>query len=326
MYINWEGILNDAGVSLVGIDIGCSSGRPHEWARLGSALRYLGIDPLETEINRLNSLKEANSLYLAAFIDFEGANGKADAEASRVFERTSAAFAQRSGFDNQKEIYNAGSDVLVSDKKVTVSQIKAIDGFSTPDLIKIDIDGGDFRCLKAFNQYGLVDGLISLTIESQFHGDSTDDGNTLWNIGRLANSKGLSLYDLDINRYSRHTLPSRYIYDFPAQTHHGQALWGDSLFINETLKPSPDIQAILKLAAVFEIYSFFDCALDLLESQGELLMKIAPVKEITKSLRFSHETRESVVSNRSSVFKSRKYSRIIPLLKILGSRQLSNKN
>jgi hypothetical protein len=320
MNIDWERILNDAGVSLVGIDVGCSSGRPHEWARLGSALKYLGIDPLETEINRLNSLEEANSLYLAAFIDFEGADGKADAEASRVFERTSAAFAQRSGFDNQKEIYNAGNHVTVSKKKVTVSQIKAMNGFSTPDLIKIDIDGGDFRCLKAFNQHGLIDGLISLTIESQFHGDSTDDGNTLWNIGRLANSKGLSLYDLDVNRYSRHTLPSRYIYDFPAQTHHGQALWGDSLFINETLSPSPDFQTILKLAAVFEIYSFFDCALDLLESQGESLMKVAPVEEIMKSLRLSHEAREAVVSRSSPVFKSRKYSKLKSLLKNIRSR------
>jgi hypothetical protein len=324
MHIDWERILNDSGVSIVGIDVGCSSGRPHQWARLGSALKYLGIDPLETEINRLNSLQEANSLYLATFIDFEGADGKADAEASRVFERTSAAFAQRSGFDNQKEIYNAGSDVSMSNKKMTVSQIKAIDGFSTPDLIKIDIDGGDFRCLKAFSQHGLVDGLISLTIESQFHGDSTDDGNTLWNIGRLANSKGLGLYDLDINRYSRHTLPSKYIYDFPAQTHYGQALWGDSLFINETLSPSLDIQAILKLASVFEIYSFFDCALELFESQGESLMKVAPVKEITRSLRLSHEAREAQVWKSSPVFQSRKHSRIMSSLKNLRSRKLSS--
>lgn len=295
MRIDWERILNDSGVILVGIDVGCSSGRSHEWERLGSALKYLGIDPLETEIDRLNSLKEPNSLYLAAFIDFNGADGNADSEASRVFERTSAAFAARSGFDNQKEIYNAGRDVTVSNKKVTVSEIKALDGFSTPDLIKIDIDGGDFRCLRSFAEQGLLDDLVSLTIEAQFHGNVGDDGNTLWNIGRLANTKGLSLFDLDVNRYSRNALPSKYVYDFPAQTHHGQALWGDSLFINEKGGESEDNKEILKLIAVFEIYSFFDCALELLENHRASLSSLISVEEMVKSIRNSHEIRESML-------------------------------
>lgn len=320
MQIDWESILNNSGVGLVGVDVGCSSGRPHEWARLGSALMYLGIDPLESEINRLISLNEVNSRYLAAFIDFDGATGNADVETSRVFERTSAAQEARAGFDSQKQIYNSGSDVTFSQKKVTVPEIKNLEGFSALDLLKIDIDGGDFNCLKAFNQSGLIDGLTSLTIESQFHGESTNDGNTLWNIGKLANSKGLSLYDLEINRYSRYTLPSKYIYDFPAQTHYGQALWGDSLFINETLNSMPDLHAILKLTAVFEIYSFFDCALELLESHGDSLMEIAPVKEIKKSLRWSHEMREAALEKSSRVLKSHKYSRLKSLVKTITSR------
>ena len=53
MIHNWETILLNAGVSLHAIDVGCSSGRPYQWERLGGALRYVGIDPLKNEMERL---------------------------------------------------------------------------------------------------------------------------------------------------------------------------------------------------------------------------------------------------------------------------------
>ena len=60
MIHNWETILLNAGVSFHAIDVGCSSGRPYQWERLGSALHYVGIDPLKNEIERLGKLKEPN--------------------------------------------------------------------------------------------------------------------------------------------------------------------------------------------------------------------------------------------------------------------------
>jgi hypothetical protein len=144
MAINWERILTEADVYLIGLDIGCSSGRPSDWAKLGSSLKYLGIDPLESEIQRLARLNESNSTYLPGFIDFKGADGKADHETSRVFERTSAAHASRTGFNSQKLIYNSGENVSINTRKITIPEIEKVIDYSTLDLLKIDIDGGDF--------------------------------------------------------------------------------------------------------------------------------------------------------------------------------------
>ena len=307
MAINWEKILTDSDVYLVGVDVGCSSGRPQAWKRLGSALKYIGIDPLEAEIVRLQSLNEPNSKYLAGFVDFDGADGKADLETSRVFERTSAAFLAKNGFSSQKDIYNAGQSVTISPRKIGITEIMSNIDFDLPDLLKIDIDGGDFKCLKSFGAHGLLDNLKSLTIESQFHGDIGDEGNTLWNIGKLANTKNMSLYDLEVNRYSRSVLPSKFKHNFPAQTHFGQALWGDALFIDENLTGNPQYEDLIKLTAIFEIHGFFDCALEILEKYQHTVKSHAPVNEIMKNLRTSHESRENTINRAFLETKIRKF-------------------
>ena len=51
--INWESILKKADIFINAIDIGCSGIRPHQWVKFGSQIKYFGIDPLESEIEKL---------------------------------------------------------------------------------------------------------------------------------------------------------------------------------------------------------------------------------------------------------------------------------
>jgi hypothetical protein len=292
MSINWEKILTNSGIQIKGLDIGCSSGRPHEWERLGSALKYVGIDPLTSEVQRLRGLKEKNSTYVDAFLDFPNAKGHADAETSDLFVRTSAFSFSEEKFDSQKEIYNAGKKVLITDKRILVRDLFADNNIECLDLLKIDIDGDDFLCMKEFGRLGQLRDLISLQIESQFHGENTELGNTLWNIAKEANKNDLHLFDLSINRYSRKELPSKFLYSFPAQTSHGQAMWGDSLFMKDAKRSKLSENQLVRLIAIYEIYGFYDCAHELIQEEGHKVKKLIPLQLIDDSLLESHSKRE----------------------------------
>ena len=284
--------MTNSGIYISGIDIGCSSGRPHEWERLGSALKYVGIDPLISEVQRLRGLKEENSTYVEAFLDFPNAKGRADTATSDLFVRTSAYSFSEHKFDSQKEIYNAGNKVLITENRISVQDLLAENNIDSLDLLKIDIDGDDFLCMKEFGRLGQLKDLLSLQIESQFHGENTELGNTLWNIAKEANKNNLHLFDLTINRYSRRELPSKFLYSFPAQTLHGQAMWGDSLFMKDPKRSELSERQLVRLIAVYEIYGFYDCAHELIQEEGHKLKKLIPLQLIDNALLESHSNRE----------------------------------
>jgi hypothetical protein len=74
-----------------------------------------------------------------------------------------------------------------------------------------------------------------------------------------------------VSRYSRAALPAPFLYGFPAETHDGQPLWGDVVFLRDLAAPEygpalPAISAgkILKLACLYEIFGVPDCAVELI--------------------------------------------------------------
>jgi len=303
--IDWERILTNAGVSITGIDIGCSNGRPHEWSLLGSALRYVGVDPLIAEIERLRSRNEKNAKYYDALIEFPGAKGGADKVTSDLFIRTSAYSTSQNNFNSQQVIYNSGEKVRVSKNKISVTNLLHWNKIQNLDLLKIDIDGDDFLCLKAFDLEGQLNQLLCLDIESQFHGDNGNDGNTLWNIAKLANERSMPIYELEVNRYSRTILPSRFVYDFPAQTLHGQVLWGDAVFMRDPIESKLNLEETVKMISIFDIYGLYDCALEALESSFEIVQSRIPAEDIRKALIKKHLTRENLNIIDESTYTSR---------------------
>ena len=293
MIHNWETILLNAGVSLHAIDVGCSSGRPYQWERLGRALHYVGIDPLKNEIERLKQLGHFNSKYISGLLQIDGGSGGADEITIRFFNRTSTWKEMQSGYDQIATTFNSGLEVIVDETKVSVDDLLALFSSRRLDLLKIDIDGDDYLAMKQFFRSGIEAELLVLDIESQFHGNPNETGNTLWNIGKLANQNDLYLYDLSVSRYSRSVLPSKSLYDFPAQTQNGQVLWGDATFVKDGLDESLSLVDKIKLIAIYEVYGLYDCALETLQNSHGELNKLIPVYEISKSLMASFRERET---------------------------------
>lgn len=303
MVHNWETILLNSGVSLHAIDVGCSSGRPYQWERLGSALHYVGIDPLKNEMERLGNLREPNSKYISGLLQIEGGSGCADETTSQFFNRTSAWKEMQSGYDQIATTFNSGLEVIVDETKVSVDDLLALLPSRSLDLLKIDIDSDDYLAMNQFFRSGIEAELLVLDIESQFHGNPNDAGNSLWNIGKLANRNNLHLYDLEVNRYSRSALPSKFLYGFPAQTQNGQALWGDALFMRDSLDKDLSVNNLVKLIALYEVYGLYDCAMETIRNSEAGLKRLIPIDDISKSLISSsnkQESRKSLYSKMSS--------------------------
>lgn len=319
MVHNWETILLNAGVSLHAIDVGCSSGRPYQWERLGSALHYVGIDPLKNEMERLGNLREPNSKYISGLLQIDGGSGGADETTMQFFNRTSAWKEMQSGYDQIATTFNSGLEVIVDETKVGVDDLLALLPSRNLDLLKIDIDSDDYLAMRQFFRSGIEAELLVLDIESQFHGNPDDSGNSLWNIGKLANQNNLHLYDLEVNRYSRSELPSKFLYGFPAQTQNGQALWGDALFMRDSLDKHLAVNDLVKLIALYEVYGLYDCAMEAIKNSQGFLKNLIPVEDICNSLITSSNKRET--RSRHLPKFGRHRTRILSILRRLGLQE-----
>jgi hypothetical protein len=281
--INWEKILNNANISLNAIDIGCSGSRPGQWDKLGSQINYFGIDPLESEIKKMAIENRLNSKYVSGFVISPGGNFRADEGTQYFFNRSSAFYDQNNGFDIVKENFNSGQNVVYSEKKYSMDELIRESGFDSVDLLKIDVDGDDYPLLLSFSKTTVSNSILALDIESQFHGDAGEFGNTFANISMKAKELGLHLFDIETFRYSRSALPAPYVYNFPAQTTSGQVLWADSVFMRDSYELD-ETRRLIKLAALYDVYGLPDCSFELLEYHAEKLISLIPVTEILGKL------------------------------------------
>ena len=241
------------------LDIGCSGYIPFQWERLGTNLKYYGVDPLTSEIQRLSLLYPQHK-FLDCYIRCEGCTGQPDYGTTRFFNRTSAFKDIENGFDLVKTNFNSGNQVAYSNNIYRPQEIIKEFKIECLDLLKIDVDGDDFAILNGFlDDKSFSNSILAFEIESQFHGDSGKYGNTFENILRLARNNDYHLYKLESYTYSRSAKPKPYVFDFPAQTHGGQILWGDALFIKDALEES-DLIRIFKLIKLYDIYGLDDCA------------------------------------------------------------------
>jgi len=237
----------------------------------------------------------------------------------RFFNRTSAWKEMQSGYDQIATTFNSGLAVIVDETKVSVDELLALLPSRRLDLLKIDIDSDDYLAMKQFFRSGIEAELLMLDIESQFHGNPNDNGNSLWNIGKLANQNNLHLYDLEVNRYSRSELPSKFLYDFPAQTQNGQALWGDALFMRDSLDKHLAVNDLVKLIALYEVYGLYDCAMEAIKSSEFVLKNLIPIEDICSSLITSSNQREARSGSLPNMGRHR--TRILSILRRLGLRR-----
>jgi hypothetical protein len=205
---------------------------------------------------------------------------------NQPFARTSAAHAiSVLNMDYARQFYDpTGSGIMTEDES-------SLDDFfsGTPhsgiDFIKIDTDGADFDVLLGAERLIRESPTLGISIEVQCHGPVRSDANLFCNIDSLLRARGFSLFDIEVYRYSRSTLPKAFADNIPAQTREGQVLWGDALYLRDAGDPdyedmwgiSLPTEKLLKLAAIHEIYGLEDCAAEVLCKYRSRVDKVVDV-------------------------------------------------
>lgn len=264
------------------IDVGASGGIDALWNVFGERLRAVGFDPLVKEVARLNRENGRPKVnYEAAFV---GCGRIPEVTtSSNPFPRTSAAAAAdllRMNYVQEK--FNAGQQVVWSDRHVDLDEYFSAADAPAVDFLKIDTDGHDFHVLLGAERLLRDGGVLGLSVESQLHGDSHDHANTFANLDRFLRGLGFMLFDLEVHRYSRAVLPSPFVCNIPAQTRDGQVQWGEAVYFRDlaamTTKDLPlrwGRQKLLKLASLFELFGLADCAVELLLQHRALWPELA---------------------------------------------------
>jgi len=277
-----KGIFRDHPFGLV--DVGVSGGMDACWEVFGGDLRAVGFDGLVKEVERLNATAgNSNRQYYSFLVGDKTYRAPQGVPNSEPFPRTSAARAIEIADSNGRS-HSAGSN------PVATEVIELSDFFMRAhpmdvDFIKVDTDGSDFQVLRGAKELISSAPVLGLAVECQFHGLVHDESNTFRNIDRLVTALGFSLFDLEVYRYSRATLPKPFVYRLPAQTSGGQVLWGDALYLRDAGNIDYERdwsmalarEKILKLACLFEVFGMEDCAAELLLKYRSNLQELVDV-------------------------------------------------
>ena len=271
------------------IDVGASGGIGGTWAAFGDRLRAVGFEPLIAEAQRLNDEESRPHVrYEAALVGADNFDAlfppaeRNDPIRSRTndsFQRVSAAWAQEILWTSAGEFYNRGTAAVLSERRVQLDAYVPVDDYAAIDFVKIDTDGHDIEVLLGADRL-LTAGVLGVMVEAQFHGAAHPYANTHANIDRYLRDRGFSLFDLDVNRYSRRALRTRFVYDIPAQTESGQVLWGDALYLRDLGDPAYDAKhpafsitrdRVTKLAALLALFGLPDCLAELFITRRALV-------------------------------------------------------
>jgi Methyltransferase FkbM domain len=277
------------------IDVGCSGGIDSIWRLFKSQLAGVGFDPQQGEIARLRAQESnPNVKYVPALVGLDAEHDfhvrkrqQADGR-SRYFEpmlRSSAAALWKRGSALQSNV--VGQELTSA--KIGLAEYVRSGAIGYVDFIKIDTDGSDLEAAISASQMIRPCHVLGFMIETPFSGSHEDTANSFHNIDRFMRQHGFMLYVLALRQYSRATLPAPFVYDIPAQTISGQVQWADAVYLrdgaaaeygliwDEELSPV----ALLKLAALYELFQLPDCAAELIDSHCD---RIAALIEPDKLL------------------------------------------
>src|SRR5215510_118670 len=279
------------------IDVGASGGIEQHWLVFAKNLLAFGFEPLVAEVERLNRLeKHSNISYIAAKLtgpskmaeEHDRIVEKIQHKNNQPFPRTSAVRAMSLlAMDYAKSVFDPSGTGAMTDESITLDKFLSGKSDVDVDFIKIDTDGYDYDVLCGGDVLLTKSPVLGLFVECQFHGSVHQDANLFSNIDRFLRSRGYSLFDIEVYRYSRGTLPKPFFYDITAQTLEGQVLWGDALYLRDAGDPdyekmwgiqlSPD--KLLKLACIFEMYGLEDCTAELLQGKRRELGNFVDIEQ-----------------------------------------------
>jgi hypothetical protein len=263
------------------VDIGCGLGIDPAWRLFGRHLRGLGFDPQVSEIERLRAAETGEVHYHAAFIGLPDDHPilrrrrerLAEEAYYNVWARTSAGAAARILDERGSATFyetNAWTAESLATARLGLAEALRSDGVDHVDFVKIDTDGSDLDVLLSFEEMIRPAGVLGFMVETPFTGSADDSTNTFHAVDRVLKRHGFQIGAMSVNRYSRTALPAQFEYAILAQTVQGQPLWGDLVYVRDTVHPdwsqfgelSPT--KLLKLACVYELFDLPDLAAELL--------------------------------------------------------------
>jgi FkbM family methyltransferase len=257
------------------VDVGCGLGLDAAWRRFGPYLHAHGFDPQVDEIERLRTEEEnPNVHYHAALVGFPGRVAPSGERGYfDPFDRTSAAVAlarATSAGDTPFAETNDWRGQELTTAKTGLADFLRGEGVTSVDFVKTDTDGGDLEVLESFETMIEPARVLGFMVETPYTGSAADGVHTFHNVDRLMKRHGFLLAALSVSRYSRAALPAPFQYPMLAQTTWGQPMWGDLVYLRDGVHPdgvkfgalSP--LKLLKLAALYEIFTLPDCAAELL--------------------------------------------------------------
>lgn len=285
------------------LDVGASGGIENYWLTLGDKLKAVGFDPLTSEVKRLNQEnKNSNILYEEGFVTYnkldqnfpmELRNDPIASLNNSSYERSSSVRAATAkNYNYIQEHFNAGEPACYSSKYFELDDYVKDKQIRTVDFIKIDTDGHDFPVLLGAEQVLDQKGVLGLSVECQFHGSTHPYANTFSNIDQFLRSKGFSLFNLDVWKYSRAALPCIFNYDIFAQTQTGPVQWGEAVYFRDLADKNYEQkfnykitnENIIKLAFLYELFGLTDCAVELLIEKREQVNSYGQLEKILNSL------------------------------------------
>jgi FkbM family methyltransferase len=276
---------------VVFLDVGCSGGIDDVWRQFRNQIEVHAFDPQQSEIARLTEQEEnPNIYYHPCFIGvtnddtgkYRSSSCGGYFDPQEPWRRSSAATISTVALENQHQSNPIRPQSNPINENLTPNKISLDDFIGQleegrnlygADFIKIDCDGGDLEALMSCQKnLSPLKSILGFMVECNFTGSADSYSNTFHNIDRLLKTYGYQPIVMSINKYSRSALPKPFMYDICAQTKSGPVIWGDVLFIldggaidfaQKTGRNLTNLK-LLKLAALYDLFSLQDCAAELL--------------------------------------------------------------
>jgi hypothetical protein len=279
------------------VDVGCSGGIDAQWRLFGDRLAAVGFDASVSECRRLSAAEtNPNVRYVPGFVDippdhpFARIDGpKWRGHVGNFFEETSASWTRelraerlKTAPDSEKWLHNmwGATELADPDKPVYVPQVLDEIGISDVDMLKIDVDGPDFRILNSFDGLFKKFGIIAARMEVNPYGGPDPTAHLFHNTDRYMRQQGYTLVRLDCYHYSKRALPARYTNTGASHTQTGRLFQAEAHYA--VAPPVPlTAEKLIKLAAIFSLWNQPDGAAEILV---EFRDRIAPVLDVDAAL------------------------------------------